>query len=254
MRLTMTTSEHFEAGATLATTRKKTWLNNRRGGYAFGQIMRPITKILLLLVAAVAVYALWPRVPQLSKFDPAQIAALEVKAWVAAREGKSLGATTELYKVYDTQLKFSPIASVMIGRSEAEALTNLEKVSADRPDEERTVLPALQEKYAVIKRETKAAFNSDDVARTDLTWLAMMRHGATPDQIIPMIAESLAMVHGGAAADYVPAAEGLAWARVLVQGTHVPDNISDPKQAAEESATEGYRALKELLEAKPPEA
>jgi len=214
--------------------------------------MRPITKILLLIVVGFFVYVLWPRTPKLDGFKPAEIAPLEVRSWISERDGKGLDLITQVYKIYTHQLGFSPIASFRIGMSESGGVEKLRKLTHS-DDREARALRSFQEKYAIIKRDSGKAFSSDDLAREEIAWRTAEIDAAPYDQIANSMANVLAGLYGGEPKRFADIAYGIVSARALLHGAELPEGFSDPVSAAEEIAQQAFTELKELQSPAQPE-
>lgn len=209
--------------------------------------MRPITKILLLLVAAFIVYLVWPRTPDLRAFDPKALAQLEVKSWEAGKDGSS--ALIPRFQIYASQLRFSPIAAFKIAQIDGEALASLKRGRGENaaPGEETRVVAALTEKYSIIKRDARGTFEPGDLARDEMAWISFVLDGAPLEEVITPAANLLAAIYGGDPAQFTQAATNLAAAQLAVFGTPSEDVIS--AGGPEAVAREGYDLLKEIANA-----
>jgi hypothetical protein len=210
--------------------------------------MRPITKILLLVVVAFFVYLLWPRTPNLKNFDPGAMADLQVQAWQADKLGKGLDAMMARYKIYASQYHFSPVAAFQIARAQGNAVKEIasaKQPNGDAADENRA-LSALTEKYTVWKTQTHADFDPDALAREEYAWRALEIDGAKTGEIAAPMTRILASIYGGVPGDFVDVGTDLASARGMIFGQQAPTDGSDPVRAAKETAKEGYSLLKEI--------
>jgi hypothetical protein len=213
--------------------------------------MRPITKILLLVVVAFFVYVLWPRTPNLKGFDPGAMADLQVQAWQADKLGKGLDAMVARYKIFASQYNFSPVAAFQIARAQGNAVKEIASVkqpNGDAADENRA-LSALTEKYTVWKTQTHADFDPDALAREEYAWRALEIDGAKTEEIAAPMTRIFAAIYGGVPGDFVDVGTDLASARGMIFGQQAPTDGGDPVRAAKETAKEGYSLLKEIAAA-----
>ena len=216
--------------------------------------MRPITKILLLVVVAFFVYLLWPRTPNLKGFDPGAMADLQVQAWQADKLGKGLDAMMARYKIFASQYHFSPVAAFQIARAQGNAVKEIasaKQPNGDAADENRA-LSALTEKYTVWKTQTHADFDPDALAREEYAWRALEIDGAKTEEIAAPMTRIFAAIYGGVPGDFVDVGTDLASARGMIFGQQAPTDGSDPVRAAKETAKEGYSLLKEIAAAPAP--
>jgi hypothetical protein len=217
--------------------------------------MRPITKILLLVVVAFFVYLLWPRTPNLKTFDPAALAGLQVRTWQAEKLGKGMDAFLARYKIFAEQYHFSPVAAFQIARAQGNAIKEIaaSKQGADSFNENQA-LSALTVKYTVWKTQTHADFDPDALAREELAWRSLEIDGAKPEEIAASMSRILAPIYGGVPEDFLDASTDVANARELIFGRLEPSEGGNPAQEAKTTATEGYSLLKEIATTPPPAA
>ncbi len=212
--------------------------------------MRPITKILLLIVVAFFVYLLWPRNPTLTEFTPTELARLEMRAWQAEADG-GFGAMIPLFRIYAFHYGVAPLASFQIASAETGAVSVLRKFAGD-PDglgPSRALVP-LQEKYVILRRQTGRDFDSDACARGEISWREIELEGGKPEAVATAMASCYAAFFGGESGDYLATARNLAGARALLFGAKLPEGYSDRERAALELATDGYRELHASLAAR----
>ncbi len=208
--------------------------------------MRPITKIFLLLVVAFIVYVLWPRTPNLAGFDPAKIAPIEVESWDSALKAKGVDFIVQRYQIYANEWGLSPVAALRIAMKENDGIGTLRRL-ADSSDREIRSLPAFQEKYVILKRQTGRDFDSDTLARDEVAWRSHEIDAANYDVIARPMAEILAGLYGGTGDRYIEIAYNIVSARALLDGATLPEGFSDPISAAEEITEQSYVELKEAL-------
>ncbi|MDD5199926.1 MAG: hypothetical protein PHC88_08990 [Terrimicrobiaceae bacterium] len=213
--------------------------------------MRPISKVLLLIVAAFLVYLLLPRTPNLKGFDPVELAKLEVSAWKAEKANKGTDALIARFRIYTSQFHFAPVTAFRMAQSEAAALEGLkrEKDGNMNPGDENRALSAFTEKYALMKGQMKADFDADALAREEMGWQMALRDGGPVSEVAAPITHVLAALYGGLPEDFVDVATSLANSQAEILG----ENRSgvDSAQGAEEAAREGYKLLKEIATTPP---
>jgi hypothetical protein len=227
-----------------------------RDGQAFcwatiSPAMRPITKILLLVVVAFFVYLLWPRTPNLKGFDPATLADLQVRVWQADKLGKGLDAMMARYKIYAAQFNFSPVAAFQIARAQGNAVKQVasaKQPNGDAADENRA-LSALTEKYTVWKTQTHGDFDPDALAREEYAWRALEVDGAKTEEVAAPMTRIYAAIYGGVPEDFIDVGTDLAGARAMIFGLQSPADGEDPVRGAKETAREGFKLLKEIAAA-----
>jgi hypothetical protein len=216
--------------------------------------MRNITKIFLLLVFAFVVYLLWPRTPSLKGFDPVALAKLDVSNWQAQKANKGMGALVARYKIFTSQYQFAPISAFRIAQNQAAALAHLklalQEGSAGEVEEKRTLL-LLGEKYTWIREQTKADLDPDTLAREEFAWRSQELNGATVEETATSLAGLLASLYGGAAEDYNEVATNLVNARAIIFKDAAPADGTSPATAAQTTASDAYKLLKEIAQTPP---
>jgi hypothetical protein len=217
--------------------------------------MRPITKILLLVVVAFVVYLLWPRTANMKEFDPVKLAGLQVASWQGQKDGKGFDTLKARYKIYTSQYNFDPISAFRIAQNQAAALKSL-KLSREEngdPNEESRAIAALTEKYTWIRKQAKLAFDADAMAREEFAWLLAEYNTdgtATPADIATPLSRVLAGLYGGTEADFQDVATDIVNARALIfkgdPATGQPDVYT-----AKTTAIEAYKLLSEIAKTPP---
>lgn len=175
-------------------------------------------RLLVVAAATAAAYLLWPRSPSLAAFRPAQIEALRAEALDEARAGNIWSALAPLYRIFQEEFHFPPIAA---GRCAWEASRALRLFfdSADNADRERALDP-LEKMFAVVKSETGADFDAAVVARLQLYCWMLAGDTRKETQLKSAIAEKLALLHGGSAPEFAAAAAAFARADRLLLSKH----------------------------------
>lgn len=214
--------------------------------------MRPITKILLLLVVAFIVYLVWPRTASLRDFRPAELARLEVDAWKAEKAGDSTKALVARYQIYTSQFHFSPLTAFRLARIDADVISSLKNSRGENstPAEENRVLNALTEKYSTIKSATQGTFEPDSVAREEVARFSFLLDGAPINEIAAPFSRILALIYGGDPAQFAEAATNIEAAHAAVFGTGPIEDV-DAAGGPVGVAQEGYRVVQELAKTPP---
>ncbi len=205
--------------------------------------MRPITKVLLSIVAAFVVYLLWPRAPEMVDFSPPQLAELQIESWQNEQSG-GFGQTLAAFKTFAFGYGFSPIASFQIAHSAASSAAILRDRLPDLHvgSETRALVP-LQEKYVVIQRQTEMDFDSDACARAEIAWRVIELDGGKPQAVAQAMASFYATFYGGEPGMYLDSAKSFAGARALLNGAPLPEGYSSAHTAALDAAVDGFDQL-----------
>ena len=202
--------------------------------------MRNITKILLLVVVAFAVYLLWPRTPDLKAFKPKEMAELQIREWQAEKSGRGMGALLARFKIYASQFHFPPITAFRIAQTQGGALSRIAGAQTD-PGEEIRAVNSLREKYVMIKSGVNASFDADALAREEFTWRVAEKNPETEsDPVVPGMCRIYAVLYGGQPEDFTDAVTSIAKARAMI--------LSGEGDVAEATndASEGYSLLREV--------
>jgi len=154
----------------------------------------PTLVALALLVAAAALYAAWPRQPDLTAFEPAAMARLEASMWRAYYEKRYVALLRDLYAVSRDQYNFSPLESLRIAFAAASAAKAFQP-STTRAEAAKA-LPPLITYFSILTRGSTARFDVAEAARTELAWWQARREGAKPEQYGLTIAQVAALVYG----------------------------------------------------------
>jgi hypothetical protein len=134
-----------------------------------------------LLLFAAALYAIWPRHPDLTAFEPNAMAQLETSMWRAYYEKRYVALFRDLYSVSRDQYNFSPAESVRLALAAASA------ANAIRP---------LVTYFSILARGAPARFDIAEAARTELSWWQARREGAKPEQYGLTIAHVAGLIYG----------------------------------------------------------
>jgi hypothetical protein len=147
-----------------------------------------------ITLVAVAIYAGFPRQVDLRAFDPAEMARLETAMWRDYYEKRYPALFYHLYESSRTQFGFSPLASVRIALSAAQA-ARVFQPTRSRADAEKAI-PALITYYGLLRQVAPAAFDPRQVASRELDWWQARREAVDPRDYGVTIAEVAALTYG----------------------------------------------------------
>jgi hypothetical protein len=158
---------------------------------------RKLGLVLALLVAAVAIYAIFPRKADLRSFDPGGMARLEAAMWRDYYEKHYPKLFYHLYESSRREFGFSPLTSFRIALSAAQAAKAFQptrsRLEADR------ALPYLVTYYGLLRSAAPAPFDVEEIARRELDWWQARREAVGPRDYGVTIAAVAALTYGKAA-------------------------------------------------------
>jgi hypothetical protein len=198
------------------------------------------TAIAAVLVAA---YAAIPRHADLRAFDPAEMARLETAMWRDYYDKRYAALFIHLYESTRTQFGFSPIKSLHIAFSAAEAARTFQPTRSRR--EADAALPALVAYYRDFAPAAPAAFDVEEAGRLELDWWQARREAVGPGDYGLTIARVAALTYGKSADDPGIRQFGVARAEAMAFRDARGEAIIDADWARIESRLgEAYRSLK----------
>jgi hypothetical protein len=198
------------------------------------------TAIAAVLVAA---YAAIPRHADLRAFDPAEMARLETAMWRDYYDKRYAALFIHLYESTRTQFGFSPIKSLHIAFSAAEAARTFQPTRSRR--EAYAALPALVAYYRDFAPAAPAAFDAEEAGRLELDWWQARREAVGPGDYGLTIARVAALTYGKSADDPGIRQFGVARAEAMAFRDARGEAIIDADWARIESQLgEAYRSLK----------
>jgi hypothetical protein len=150
--------------------------------------------VLGLLAGSAALYAGWPRTADLRAFDPADMARLETAMWRDYYEKHYPLLFSHLYESTRGQFGFSPLQSVRIAWSAAQAARAFQPTRSRA--EADVALPPLVTYYGLLRAAAPAAFDSEAVARRELDWWQARREKVEPHDYGLTIADVAAATYG----------------------------------------------------------
>lgn len=209
-------------------------------------VMRQITKIFLLLVVAFVAYLVWPRTPSLRGFEPTELAELQVASWQDELASSGLKSIWTVFQIYSQQYGLSPIASLRVAQNEVSAEKIVHKALGTAAGDQRALV-VLQEKYVLIGKQLGSELNTDASARAELAWRVIEAEKGSTESVAEAMASWFGVLYGGKSRDYLSAARQLAGSRAVLFGAKLPVGYYDPKRAALELATDGYRQLSKIV-------
>jgi hypothetical protein len=157
-------------------------------------------KIILGIAAAAALaaaYAAVPRHADLRAFDPAEMARLETAMWRDYYDKRYAALFCHLYQSTRTQFGFSPLQSLRIAFSAAEAARAFQPTRSRR--EADAALPALVAYYRDFARAAPVAFDVGEAARLELDWWQARREAVGPQDYGLTIGRVAALTYGKSA-------------------------------------------------------
>ncbi|MGY4624720.1 hypothetical protein [Bradyrhizobium sp. USDA 4486] len=194
-------------------------------------------------LALVAAYAAVPRQADLRAFDPAEMARLETAMWRDYYDKRYGALFYHLYESTRTQFGFSPLKSLHIAFSAAEAARTFQPTRSRR--EADAALPALMAYYGDFAQAAPAAFDMAEAARLELDWWQARREAVAPRDYGLTIARVTALTYGKSADDSGIQQFGIARAEAMAFRDSRGERISEADWATIEARLgEAYRSLK----------
>jgi hypothetical protein len=155
---------------------------------------RPITLLLILLIALAALWMFTPGPNRFRSFDPNAVAHAEAELWRAYYERRRIDLASGLVLNAHRDFGLSPFDSARAGLSAAEAARTFQR-SRSREEAQRA-LPALAQYFAVLSTATRARFDPAEAARLELEWWQLRREVDGYDLYAPAVAAATAHVYG----------------------------------------------------------
>jgi hypothetical protein len=193
--------------------------------------------------ALVAAYAVIPRHADLRAFDPAEMARLETAMWRDYYDKRYGALFYHLYESTRTQFGFSPLQSLHVAFSAAEAARTFQPTRSRR--EADAALPVLVAYYRNFAPAAPVAFDVEEAARLELDWWQARREAVAPRDYGLTIARVAALTYGRAADDSVIRQFGIARAEAMAFRDARGEAITDADwMRIENQLGEAYRTLK----------
>lgn len=188
--------------------------------------LRKIALGVAMSLALVAAYAVVPRQADLRAFDPAEMARLETAMWRNYYDKRYAALFYHLYRSIRTQFGFSPLKSLHIAFSAAEAARTFQPTRSRRDAD--AALPALVAYYRDFAPAAPVAFDAAEAARLELDWWQARREAVAPRDYGLTIARVTALTYGKSADDPgirqfgIARAEAMAFATRAARGSRRP--------------------------------
>ena len=194
-------------------------------------------------LALVAAYAAVPRQADLRAFDPAGMARLETAMWRDYYDKRYGALFYHLYEPTRTQFGFSPLKSLHIAFSAAEAARTFQPTRSRR--EADAALPALVAYYGDFAPAAPVAFDVVEAARLELDWWQARREAVAPRDYGLTIARVTALTYGKSADDTGTQQFGIARAEAMAFRDACGEGIAEADWVTIEARLgEAYRSLK----------
>jgi hypothetical protein len=191
----------------------------------------------------VAAYAAIPRHADLRAFDPAELARLETAMWRDYYDKRYAALFYHLYESTRTQFGFSPLMSLHIALSAAEAARTFQPTRSRQ--EADAVLPALMAYYSDFAPAAPVTFDVEKAARLELDWWQARREAVGPQDYGLTIARVTALTYGKSADDTGIRQFGVARAEAMAYRDARGKGVTGADWAAIEAQLAGaYRSLK----------
>jgi hypothetical protein len=155
---------------------------------------RTIVLALTVLILVPAAYVCWPRKADLRVFDPAEMARLETAIWHDYYDKRYPALFTNLYESSRTQFGFSPLASLRIALSAAQAAQAFQPTRSRA--EAEAAIPDLVTYYGLLREAAPVAFDPQEVAARELDWWQARRESVGPQGVT--IGQIAALTYGKA--------------------------------------------------------
>jgi len=199
-----------------------------------------------LPVAAIAVavaYAAAPRSADLRGFDPAGMARLETAMWRDYYERHYPSLFYHLYESSRTQFGFSPLDSVRIALSAAQAAKTFQPTHSRV--EAVAALPHLVDYYSLLRAAAPSAFELAETANLELDWWQARREQVAPGDYGLTIARVAALTYGTPAEGGAMLAYGIGRAQAMAYRDARGAGITGQDWSdIEAQLREAYRQLK----------
>jgi hypothetical protein len=195
------------------------------------------------VAALVAAYAVIPRQADLRSFEPSEMARLETAMWRDYYDKRYPALFYHLYASTRTQFGFSPLTSLHIALSAAEAARTFQPTRSRQ--EADAALPSLLAYYWDFAPAAPAAFDVADAARLELDWWQARREAVSPSAYGLTIARVAALTYGKSADDAGIRDFGVARAEAMAHRDARGEGITEADWATIETHLVGaYRSLK----------
>jgi hypothetical protein len=204
---------------------------------------RRIVLALAIPAVAVAAYACWPRKADLRVFDPSTAARLEIAMWRDYYDRRYPALFAHLYESSRTQFGFSPLTSLRIALSAAQAARTFQP-SRSRAEAE-AALPDLVTYYGLLRKAAPVAFDPHEVASRELDWWQARREAVGPEEYGVTIGQVAALTYGKPTGEPALRAFGIARAEAMAyRDAHAHAITEEDWSRIETQLRDAYRQLK----------
>jgi hypothetical protein len=148
----------------------------------------------VIVVAAVVAYVAIPRNPDLTRFDPDEMARRETAMWRHYYEKRYLPLLYQLYETARREQGYSPLDSMRIAIAAARAAKAFQPTTSR--SEAEAALPYLVDYFRILARAAPVAVDVEDAARTELAWWQARREAVLPEQYGSIIARVSTLLYG----------------------------------------------------------
>lgn len=205
--------------------------------------LRKIALGAAMSLALVAAYAVVPRQADLRAFDPAEMARMETAMWRDYYDKRYAALFYHLYQSTRTQFGFSPLTSLHLAFSAAEAARTFQPTRSRR--EADAALPALVAYYRDFAPAAPVAFDVAEAARLELEWWQARREAVAPSDYGLTIARVAALTYGKSVDDAGIRQFGIARAEAMAYRDARGEGIAEVDWATIESQLRtAYQSLK----------
>ena len=204
---------------------------------------RTIMLALAALMLVLAAYACWPRKADLRGFDPAEMARLETAMWRDYYDKRYPALFIHLYESSRTQFGFSPLASLRIALSAAQAARTFQPTRSLA--EAEAAIPDLVTYYGLLRQAAPVAFDPQEVAARELDWWQARRESIGPQDYGVTIGQVAALTYGKAQDEPALRAFGIGRAEAMAYRDARGQAITQKDWSAIETQLRGaYQQLK----------
>jgi hypothetical protein len=204
---------------------------------------RTIMLALAIPAAALSAYACWPRKADLRAFDPVAMARSETSMWRDYYDKRYPALFYQLYESSRTQFGFSPLTSLRIALSAAQAARTFQPTRSRA--EAEAAIPSLVTYYGLLRAAAPVAFDPPAVASRELDWWQARRESVGPQDYGVTIGQVAALTYGKPQDDPALRAFGLGRAGAMAYRDARGQGITQGDWSAIEiRLRDAYRQLK----------
>jgi len=199
-----------------------------------------IKKLLLVVLLALVAYCYWPRHPDLLGYQPREMAALQIQAAQQAGGKHWVAYAVTSYKIHTGQYGFPPLTAAGIALDTSRAVS-LARSAVDENDKDEALKPLISA-YETIKQQTGKTFDPKAVAQLEMKIRGLLKEETPDDVIAAMMAEEMALIHGGTPKKYLEPARFFTAA--------LKEDQTSTWRAAQQNLQKGWADLQRTARAK----